>query len=341
MRFFAAVFLLLIFAGCGSSDKPQLHLFVWSEYFSQDVINDFEKEFDCHVILDTFDSNEAMYTKLRLGATGYDIVMPSNYIFETMHDQGMLREIRSENISNLKHLNFEELKSFEIDDVSYGVPYLMTYTGLGYVPSRVPDFQGSWRIFSRKELKGRMTMLNDMREALGAALLTLGYSINTKEIKEIDEAVDLLLQWRGNLAKYESEQYKNGLSNLEFLVVQGYNSDMLQVMADNEKISFKWPLEGAVASVDILAILKSAPNPDLAEKFINYCLRPEVAAAIVNASFSTCMVVIPEESLPQDPLVMSILYPSKEVREKAQLIRNIGDYLTIYTQAWERVLTGG
>lgn len=341
MRILAAIFLLLAFCGCGSSDKPKLHLFVWSEYFSQNIIDQFEEEYGCYVILDTFDSNEAMYTKLRLGARGYDIVMPSNYIFETMQNQEMLRAIPPENLSNLKHLNFEELREFEMDDVSYGVPYLMTYTGLGYVPERVSDFDGSWKIFAHKDLKGRMTMLNDMRETLGAALTTLGYSINTKEIKEIDQAVELLLQWRNNLAKFESEQYKNGLANLEFLVVQGYNSDILQVMSENDKIRFQWPLEGAVASVDILAILKNAPNPDLAEKFINYCLRPEIAAEIVNSSFSTCLVVIPPEKLPQDPEVLSILYPSEEIRKKTQIIRNIGDFLNVYSEAWERVLTGG
>lgn len=341
MRLLLLLSLSLLCCGCDSQTKPQLHLFVWSEYFSPQAIKQFEDEYACHVVLDTFDSNEAMYTKLRLGTKGYDIVMPSNYIYETMQEQGMLRPINLDNLPNLVHLNREELDSFGIDNLSTGIPYLMTYSGLGYIQNRVSNFEPSWTIFARKDLRGRMTMLNDMREALGAALLTLGYSVNTNSVDELNQAVDLLLKWRENLAKFESEQYKNGLANLEFLVVQGYNSDILQVMTENPQATFGWTYEGTIASIDLLAILKNAPNPELAENFINFCLRPEVAAQIVKTSYTTCLVKIPSANLPQDPEILSILQPSTENRKKAQLIRNVGDSLQIYTDAWERVLTGG
>lgn len=332
--------LLLLSCSCNSEKKNQLHLFVWSEYFGQESIRQFEKEFDCEVIVDTFDSNEAMYTKLRLGAKGYDIVMPSNYIYETMQEQGMLRTLDLEQLSNKKNLDMQLLNHFGIQDLSYGIPYSMTYTGLGFIPSRVQDFKASWTIFARSNLKGRMTMLNDMRETLGAALATLGYDINTSSEDELRQAVELLLQWRQNLAKFESEQYKNGLANLEFLVVQGYNSDILQVYSENPNANFAWPAEGSIASIDLLVILQNAPNPSLAEEFINFCLRPEVAAEIVNSSFTTSLVQIPEELLPQDPKIRAILQPNAENREKAHLIRNIGDKLGAYTEAWERVLAG-
>ncbi len=340
MRVFLLLFLLTL-SSCQSDNRPVLHLFVWSEYFSSDAIEQFEQEYNCRVILDTYDSNEAMYTKLRLGASGYDIIMPSNYIYETMVEQEMLRTIDFDRIPNLSNLNQSQLSLFQVKDLRSGVPYLMSYTGIGYIPSRVTHFDPSWTVFARKELQGRMTMLNDMREAMGAALITLGYDVNTRAAAEVEEAVQLLLKWRENLAKFESEQYKNGLANLEFLVVQGYNNDILQVISENDDAAFGWPKEGAIASIDLLAIPKNAKNPELAEQFINFCLRPEIAAETVLATFATCLVEIPEELLPQDPAVRAILTPSQEHKEKAQVIRNLGEALTLYSRGWERVLSGG
>lgn len=341
MRLVLFASLLLLLCGCQSDTKQQLHLFVWSEYFSGDVIKQFENEFNCEVILDTYDSNEAMYTKLRLGASGYDLIMPSNYIYQTMQEQGMLRIINLDQIKNLGNINQDELDRYGIKNLSFGIPYLMSFTGIGYIPSRVKEFVPTWNIFSRTDLRGRMTMLKDMREALGAALITLGYDINTQSAQELEQAVELLLNWRTNIAKYESEQYKNGLANLEFLVVQAYNNDVLQVMSENPKADFSWPQEGAVASIDLLAIPINAQNPELAELFIDFCLRKDIAIKTVQTTYSTCLVKFPREELNFDEHVLSILYPSDDKAQKIQLIQNVGEALPLYSEAWERVLSGG
>lgn len=340
MRLVYAMLALLLFSSCEMSSKPTLNLFVWSEYFSKEVIAQFEEEYNCRVVIDTYDTNEAMYAKLLLGGDSYDIVMPSNYIFEIMVTQGMLHQLDPTNISNSGNLDIRDLKRFGLNDLRYGVPYLLSYTGLGYIPQRVENFEPSWTIFANRKYKGRMTMLNDIREVLGAALATLGYSVNTRDPAQLDEAVSLVLNWKQNLAKFESEQFKSGLASWEFLIVQGYASDILQVIDESPDVAYGWPREGAIVSVDFLAIPENASNPELAEAFINFCLQPEVAAEVVAATFGTPAVTIQENDLPVGSEARSIIFPPPEIRERAHLIRDVGDAIVLYNQAWERILNG-
>jgi spermidine/putrescine transport system substrate-binding protein len=328
----------LLLTGCGSS-KPQLNLFVWGEYFSPELIEQFEEEHDCQVVIDTFETNEAMYAKLKLGAAGYDIVMPSNYIVETMVEQGMLRLINIPDLKNIDFIDRREAERIGIPIGPYGIPYMISYSGLGCRKERIEDFKPSWTLFGRSSLRGRMTMLGDMREAMGASLITLGYSVNTDDPDEIDRAVELLLKWKKNLAKFESEQFKNGLASAEYLVVQGYNTDILQVIIEEPSVSFVYPEEGSPFSIDCLAIPATSKNPELALAFIDFFLRPDIAARNMNFSLTANLVAVDRDHLIETLRNSGILNPPESLREKAQLIKNLGETLRLYSEAWERVLT--
>ena len=128
--------------------------------------------------------------------------------------------------------------------MDHSVPYMITNTGIAYLKSKVKDFEPSWAMFDRADLKGRMVMLNDMRETIGAALKFLGYSLNTRNEEELAKARDVVLGWKKNLAKFENEQYKSGLASGEFLLVHGYSGDILQVQAENPDVAFAMPREG-------------------------------------------------------------------------------------------------
>lgn len=331
MRLFG-ILLLLFLTGCSSS-KKELNLFVWGEYFSQQALARFEKEYDCRVNVDTYETNEAMYAKLKLGASGYDLVMPSNYIFEVMERQKMLRPIGD--FPNMSYFNAEKAALLGIAKTPFGIPTSMTYAGLGVRPARIPDFIPSWSLFSRKDLRGRMTLLNDMREALGAALLFHGYSVNTKSEAELDRAVETLVKWKRNLAKFESEQYKSGIASAEFFVVQGYNTDILQVMEEEEGIAFVFPNEGVAYSVDFLAIPQDAPHPDLAEAFLNFMMDPKNAALNMNGSLAESFVRVDPADL--KPILRN--NPAFHPRVRTELLRNVGESLELYIEAWERVLS--
>ena len=215
----------LLLAGCGPA-RPVLHLYNWADYISPDLVRRFERENQCRIITHTFDSNEAMFAKLKAGASGYDLIFPSSYMVDIMHQQGMLQPINHELLPNLRELDPDFMQLVSDPACEYSIPYMVSNAGLAYRKSRCPDFEPTWAMFDNAAYKGRMTMLNDMRETIGAALKFLGHSLNTTNASEIAAARDVVIRWKRNLAKFENEQYKNGVASGEFLVVHGYNGDV-------------------------------------------------------------------------------------------------------------------
>jgi spermidine/putrescine transport system substrate-binding protein len=320
-----------------SKNERQLHLYCWSSYIKPELIERFEQEFDCQVILDTFDSNESMYTKLRIGHSGYDIIVPSSYFIPLLESQNLLEPIDWEKVPNAQHLDRNWLASYNISATDKSMPYMMSITGLAYRKDKLSLITPSWRMLERRDLKGRMTMLNDIREVFGAALKALGFSANTLDEAEIKQAENLIISWKANLAKFESEQYKNGVASAEYLLVQGYSGDILQVMEENEEVQFLIPLEGTTISCDHLVIPKGAPQKELAEAFLNFLYDPEVAAENMEylRYFSPNQAAYPllNEALKNSP---SFFLP-KFLDDKSEVIEDIGPHILKYSRAWDRV----
>lgn len=333
------MYLLLatILFGCSSSPKSELHLYTWGDYIKPELIEHFEKEHQCRITIDTFDSNESMYAKLKVGGVAYDLIFPSGYIVEIMQEQNMLLPIDKNEIPNAKYLDPKYINLSNSLIEKYGIPYFMSLSGVAYRNDKVKIDDPSWAVFGKKEYKGRMTMLNDLRETIGAALKYLGYSINTLEESQVAEAVALLIQWKQNLAKFESEQYKNGVANAEYLVVQGYNGDILQVMQENPNVSFYLPKEGTVIAMDYAVIPENSPHPALAKAFINYLLDPEVSAKNMEYTFFLAPNTGAIEHLPEALKKNPILFPPKEILDKSEMIRNLGESTDMYYNAWDKV----
>lgn len=334
MKRFALFILLLIFTGCQDKNVPTLHIFTWSEMLDQELVNEFEKQFHCKVVIDLYDSNESMYAKVRLGNSSYDILFPSNYYLEIMSKQNMVKKLDVELIPNHTHL---DPKYYTPKKNPYGIPFMVSYSGIGYRSNKVKLVNPSYNIFNSKEYAGRMTMLNDAREALGAALRTLGYSVNTKKKEEVDAAADLLISWKKNLAKFENEQYKNGLINSEFLVSQSYSSDILQVQTETDLIKFGFPKEGAILSIDCITIAQNSPEPELAHAFINFMIAPKSAALNIERTHALTPVLDSYQYLPEHLRNSPILFPSSEQMQNMELINDLGADVEIYYNAWERV----
>ncbi len=332
------LFFLCLFAGsCQRSSLPELHIFIWSDYIKPEVIEQFETKYHCRIVMDTFDSNEAMYAKIKLGVSDYDVVFPSNYYLDLMIQQGMLQKIDPMKIPNSRNIDARYLQGIDKDTLNYAIPYLISHTGIAYRRDKVKDFISSWNIFNRKALKGRMTMLNDMREAFGASLITLGFSVNTVHLAEINQAAELLIQWKRNLAKFESEQYKNGIASAEYLVVQAYAGDILQVMQENNEVAFDYPKEGSMMSIDYAVIPKEAQQAELAHAFVNFLLEPEVAAENMLFTLYLSPSIPAYEKLPPELKNNTIFFPPEDVLKNAELIKNVGDAIRFYNKAWDRV----
>lgn len=329
-----------LLAGCKSS-APVLHIYTWADYIKPELVQQFEQENNCRIVIDTFDSNEAMYAKIKAGATGYDLITPSSYMAKIMYDQLMLLTLDKTKLPNLANIDPEYLKIAVDPGMEYSAPYMITYTGIGYLADKVTDVQPTWKMLERADLKGRMTMLNDMRETIGAALKSLGYSLNTINDDELAAAKAVVIGWKRNLAKFENEQYKTGLASGEFLLVHGYSGDILKVKEENDAIEFLLPLEGFSLSCDDMVIPKTAKETVLAYKFINYIHTPAVAAA--NTEYITYLCpnapsyALLSEEVRSDPGI----FPSPEVRARGEVLQDLADNNQKYTRIWDEIKAAG
>ena len=222
-------------------------------------------------------------------------------------------------------------------DMTYSVPYMLTVSGIAFLKSKVTGFQPSWSQFNRSDLSGRMTMLNDMRETVGAALKFLGFSLNTIDERELNAARDVVIGWKKNLAKFENEQYKTGLASAEFLLVHGYSGDILQVQAENDDIAFAIPVEGTSVACDDMVIPKDAPQVELAHAFINFLHEPSVAAE--NTEFITylCPNKDSYELLPEELRRNPAMFPPEDVKARCEVIKDLGDDNIKYTRVWDQI----
>lgn len=329
-----SLLLLVLLTSCGDQQKPTLHIFTWSEMLDRNLVDAFEEEFNCRVIIDLYDSNESMYAKLKIGNSSYDIIFPSNYYLNMMAQQEMVQTLDFSRIPN--HVNLDPFY-FDTKSNLYGIPFMISYSGIGYRNDRVDLVDPSYKVFNSSQFTGRMTMLNDAREALGAALKTLGFSVNSRSKQEIEQAADLLISWKTHLAKFENEQYKNGLIKGEFLVSQSYSSDILQVQMESDDISFGFPQEGAILAIELISIPINAPNTELAHAFINFMLEPQAAALNIERTHALTPVTPSYKLLPKRLRTSLILFPSEEQKRNMEKIEDLGLDIRLYYRAWERV----
>ena len=330
-------------------DGGSLHIYTWCDYIAPDVLTSFEKALGVTIVVDTFDSNEAMYAKLKAGGTGYDIIMPSSYQIESMAREGMIDELDHAKIPNVRK-NFDPSFTRQILDPSfkYNVPYAVTYTGFAYAKDRIPEGAdvNSWAILGNPALKGRISLLDDIREVIGGGLMYLGYSINSTDPKEIDAAVAQVLKWRANIRKFDSESYKTEVPGGATYLGHGYSTDTTQVIVGDDEagaparddIGFALPKEGYTIAFDEMVIASGAKRKDLAYAFINYIYDGDVAAANMDYICGPNPVKPGIEKL--DPDYRSLIILSDEQLKRGQVLKGFADnpeVLELYNKAWDRI----
>lgn len=340
LSLFLAVLASFFFIGCGKKQQT-LHLYNWADYIDPELIAAFEEEFDCRVVLDTFDSNESMLAKLEAGASGYDIAFPTAYMVEIMQAKGMLLPIDHSKIPNLKNIDADYLKNNAIDKkMAYSVPYMIGSTGIAYRTDRVSDFEPSWTMFDRADLKGRTTLLNDIRETLGSALIYLGYSANSTNPDELAKAADVVKRWKANIAKFDAEAYKPGIASGDFILVHGYSGDILQVMEEQDNVAWAYPKEGFLIGCDNFVILKNAPNADLAHSFINFLHDAANAAQNTEFVYYLCPNSASYELVDEEVRENEAVFIPKEALAKAQVLKDLGPATELWEKTWDEIKSG-
>jgi spermidine/putrescine transport system substrate-binding protein len=339
----AAVIMAAVLAGGCSGNKAagnRLYIYNWTYYTPPSVIEKFEKEYGVTVVYDEFASNEEMFAKLQAGGTGYDIIFPSEDYVSIMISLGLLEKLDKSKLSNLGNVDQRVLQKTLDSTMDYSVPYYWGAAGITVNTAKVPDYEKSWAIFGRTDLKGRMTMLDDIREVMGDALVFLGYSVNSKNPAEIAQARDLInARWKPNLVKFDAEAFGKGYSQGDFWVVQGYAEVVYEEIAGNEELLnntvFFIPDEGGAGYIDSMCILKGAKNIDLAHKFIDFIHRPEIYAEFTDFFGFPPTANSKAAPFKQEPSLYAV-----ENLSNTEIKRDLDDALELYNNAWETIKIG-
>jgi len=328
---------LFAISGCGPK-KPRLYVYNWIQYMPDEVIKEFEKRYNVKVVYDMFSTNEEMYTKLRVGGGRYDIVVPSGDYASIMISEGMVQQIDKSQIPNLKHLDVQLTSRVKYDsEMNYSVPYAAGIAGVSVNVAHVgEDFDRSWRIFENPAFKGRMTLLDDMREVMGAALMTLGYSVNSKNPQEVEEAKNMVLEWKKGIVKFDAEAFGKGFAAGEFWVVHGYAENVFLELDDGAKQTAKFfiPKEGGPMYMDNMMILKDARNVDLAHQFMNFIHEPQIYAQIMDYLETPSLNIAARDHMEMKPHYEIEDMLTSEFKE------DLGEHLEMYNKFWQEIRVG-
>lgn len=330
---------------CGDRSRlsSTVSFYNWADYIDPQILTMFEAECGVRVIYDTFASNEDLLGKLQAGATGYDLIVPSDYMVTIMIQLGMLRELDHANIPNLANL-YDDFRNTPYDPGNrYSVPYQWGTAGIGYDGAQVVEAPDSLAVFFDPEVAQqyarRISMLNDARETIGAALKYLGYSMNSTDPAQLEEAKQVILAVKPFIVTFDSETYSNLLVAGETVVGHGWNGGFYQAIFDNEDrdLHFVVPKEGLTIFTDNLAIPVSAPNPYTAEVLINYLLDPEIAAMITNFTYYASPVAAARPFILEEILTDPGIYPPDEVLARMEYLVDVGEATLLYERIWTEI----
>lgn len=288
--------------------------------------------------MDNYSTCDEMYAKLRAGAKGYDLVVPSNDFVSIMLKQGMLREIDQSKFTNRNIISPVITAKMDFDpEMKYAVPYAISATGVMVNKTKVTnqDYSRSYDIFADPQFAGHATMMDEMREVLGCSLVYNGYDLNSVDDAELAKAYDTVMKWKPNLVKFDAEGFGKSFANGDFWLCQGYPEIVFGEVDESrweETIDFFIPEEGGPATLDCFVVLKDAPHYELACEFINFFHNPENYAVFIDEFRYPCVVNTEAKKYTTKPG----MYPDEQALA-CSLKQDLGDNLDKYHDIWQKV----
>ncbi len=341
MRFFQTIALLLAMCMPLAASAKELYLYNWSEYMPEEVLQKFQKETGIKVIYNTYDSNEAMYAKVKLiSGKGYDLIVPSTYYVSKMRKENLLSKIDKNKIPNFKNLEKSLLNKPYDPSNDYSVPYLWGSTGLSYNADKVKEKVDSWSILWKPAYKGKILLTDDVREVFQMALVQLGYSGNTIKESEIKEAYELLKKLMPAVRTFNSESPKVPYINGEVTIGMNWNGEAFLAQEEMPSMRYVYPKEGVILWMDNFAIPKNAQNINEAHTFINFVLRPEISKIISEEIGYAIPNREGKKLLDEEVRNNPTSYPSDAIVAKGEFQEDVGDAILIYEKYWEMLKTG-
>lgn len=317
-------------------------VFNWSDYMSPKVLKDFEREYGVKCETAYYDGNEELTSKLKAGVTGYDVIFPTDMWVSVLSKSGLLQPLDMSLIPNFKYVTQPVMRKPpfdpETDGKKYSVPYMFGTTGLGVRLDKVAETVDSWNILWDEKYKEQISMLNASRETLGVALMRAGYSVNTTDQGQLDEATNALIEQKPLVLLYDSANDRRSMLTGVPLVHCWDGDAALALRSPGmsvEKLGYVLPKEGHITWADGVAIPATAPSPYAAHLFLNFLLDPKNAAECANY-IGYQPVVTEAAQYITDPIQKS-MRPSDEILSQGQFALDLGEFERAYTEAWTRV----
>ncbi len=326
----------------------ELYVYNWGEYIDESVIEDFEKETGIHVVYDLFETNEEMYPVIEAGGVAYDVVCPSDYMIQKMIENDLLAEIDFDNIPNIDQIDpeyMERSKAFDPEN-KYSVPYTWGTVGILYNDKRLEELgvepPDSWLDLWDERLAGEILMQDSVRDAFMCALKPLGYSLNSTDPNELEQAKDMLIAQKPLVQAYVIDQVRDKMLGEEAAMGVIYSGEMLylQELAEGKDFNLEYviPKEGTNLWIDSWVIPKNAKNKENAEKWIDFLCRPDIA----KRNFEYITYATPNrgafELLDEDLQQNKAVFPDWDSLENAEVYQYLGEEAdSLYNELWKEV----
>lgn len=340
----------LIVTGRSVKSDRVVNVCSWGEYIDEDLITRFEEETGIRVNYQTAESNEALYSLIKMGGADFDVIVPSDYMIARLIEEDMLAELDYDNIPNFdliddtyKHLSYDP-------ENKYTVPYTWGALGIIYNTAMVSEPITSWSAMFDPQYAGQVLMINNSRDAIGAALLSLGYSLNTTDESQLEEAFNLIKQAKDNgvYQAFVMDEVFGKMEGGNAAIAMYYAGDYLTMLENNEDLAFVIPVEGSNWFVDAMCVLKSSQHKDEAEEWINFIASTDANLANMDyiwyaspnaealEEYPAYYQEVNDEEL--DPELYEIMAPSEETLARCELYKNLPKAtLRLYDSLWTRL----
>jgi|AGTN01.2.fsa_nt_gi Spermidine/putrescine-binding periplasmic protein len=340
----ALLALIVVMGGCGapngSSGKITLNILNWGDYISDDLIDEFEAKYGIDINYIPASSNEEMYVSITTEGSYYDIIFPSDYLVERLVSEGYLREIDYDKLPGAQYLDDKFMNRGGVDYDSgnvYSVPYTWGTLGILYNTKYVTEPVTSWNILWDEDYSGEIYMYDSMRDSISAALLRLGYDLNTRSEAEIADAVEALKAQKPLVKSYGGDEMRDSMIGGSGALCLTYSGDAVYCMMENPDLAFAVPEEGSNIFFDCMVIPVTCKNEDAAYQFINFLLDPEVATINTEyIGYSTPNAKV-MELIGEDYLSNNAFNPSDDVIGRCTVFHDLGDFTQVYSDAWQEV----
>lgn len=350
---FLAALLVLSFAlltGCGKKYEATLIVYNWGGPYMSEGSNDtvdlnkvFEEKYNVKIKYRTYESNEAMYAKLKNGGANYDVVIPSDYMVERLISEGLVEKLDFSNIPLFETNIMDEFKNPHYDPKNeYSVPYTWGTVGIIYNKTMVDDTVDSWDILWNKKYTDNVLMFNNSRDSFAIAQMLLGYSQNTTDKAEIKAASDKLLEQKSVVQGYYMDEIYDKMINGDAAIATYYAGDALVMMEENPDLAFVQPKEGTNLFRDAFCIPKGSKNKKYAEMYINFMLEGENALANCEVTGYCTPNSAAYALLDEEDKNNKLMYPNDDYLKKCESYSHLPADINTYVQElWINIKTEG